>query len=75
MKSANLPTSLEKTAPSAYQSVFLRAASGRSRTAAIKAFCLTCVGFCREDIKGCTAPACPLFPYRPYQSDIEGDDE
>lgn len=45
---------------------YLRAMLGKSPTAAIKAFCLMCVSWEREGVKGCTATACPLFPYRPF---------
>lgn len=47
---------------------YLRAARGKaSPRAAIKAFCLECVGFDRAAITGCTADCCPLFLYRPFQ--------
>ena len=42
---------------------------------AIKVFCLQCVGFSRSDIKNCSARACALHAYRPYQDDIEQYDE
>lgn len=58
-----------------YQKVFERAYGGGSRTAAIKAFCLDCVGFQRSDITNCTALACPLWPYRPYQAGETEDAE
>ena len=43
---------------------------------AIKAMCAHCMGCTledlqegfREDIRNCTAPACPLFPFRPYRA-------
>jgi hypothetical protein len=60
--------------PALYRKVFIRAYSGGSRSAAIKAFCLDCVGFQRSAITNCTAHACPLYPYRPYQSDDEPED-
>lgn len=31
---------------------------------AIKKFCLECMGFQQPEIERCTAPACPLFPFR-----------
>jgi len=62
---------LEKRAPSAVNN-YARAMSGESRTAAMKAFCLECVCWVRSEIRLCTSPACPLYPYRPFQS---GDDE
>ena len=44
---------------------------------AIKAMCAACMGCTldhieggfREEIRDCTAPACPLFPFRPYRAD------
>ena len=43
-------------------------AAPRSRAAAVKLFCLECVGFVRADVTTCTATRCPLFAWRPYQS-------
>jgi hypothetical protein len=40
--------------------------AGRSRAAAVKLFCLECVGFVRKDISDCTARRCPPFRWRPY---------
>jgi hypothetical protein len=34
---------------------------------AIKAMCLTCVGYDREAIRTCTGYSCPLWQYRPFQ--------
>ena len=34
---------------------------------AIKAFCHECIGFNADEIRNCTAPACPLFENRPFQ--------
>lgn len=49
--------------------LFLSAYAGKcSPRQAIKAFCLECMGLEKEDVKGCNAPACPLFEYRPYQT-------
>lgn len=31
---------------------------------AIRKHCLECVGWSYETVKACTAPTCPLFPYR-----------
>lgn len=39
-----------------------------SPRAAIKAFCTECVGYDRLAVAGCTAYACPLWRYRPYQA-------
>ncbi len=48
---------------------YLRAAVGTaSPQAAIKAYCLECVGYIRAEVTHCTGVACPLFMYRPFQS-------
>ena len=57
---ATLPVSRKKL----FNRVYAAKASPRS---AIKAFCGECLAFNEEDIRTCTAPACPLFEYRPYQ--------
>jgi len=46
---------------------YLKAMRGRSRGAAVKAFCQMCMGYVRREIRECSDPACPLYPYRPYQ--------
>jgi hypothetical protein len=56
---ASMPTKCRKT--------YVRAMSGRSKAAAIKAFCMECVGWSRREVALCTAPACPLHPYRPFK--------
>ncbi len=35
-----------------------------SRRLAIKYYCMECVCFIYEEMKNCTMPECPLFPYR-----------
>ena len=35
-----------------------------TRARAIKCYCLECVGFSHEEMKNCSMPECPLFPYR-----------
>jgi len=47
---------------------YLAAMGGKNRAAAVKAFCHMCVGWIRGEVGLCTAPACPLHPYRPEQS-------
>lgn len=44
--------------------VFRRAWGGQSRKAAMRAFCLECMGYESAEVSRCTAPACPLFEYR-----------
>jgi hypothetical protein len=61
-------------APSAYRKILKRAYGGNSKASGIKAFCLSCLDFKRGDIRECTAYACVLHPYRPYQGDTDQDD-
>jgi hypothetical protein len=59
-------------APPSAQATLSRAFSGSaSPRGAIKAFCLQCVGFVRADVKNCTARACALHAYRPFQGDSD----
>jgi hypothetical protein len=56
--------------PAQFRTQYLRAAYKKAPPSmAIKAFCRECVGY--SDIKNmvgnCTALACPLWMYRPYQ--------
>ena len=60
--------------PASYRATLERAYAGKSRTAAIRAFCLRCVGFQRKEVTACTALGCPLHPYRPYQREGEPDE-
>jgi len=55
---ANMPFSCKKT--------YLKAMKGGSRSMAIKAHCLECVGWDRGEVRECTGYACPLYPYRPF---------
>ena len=55
---------------------YRRAASGKaSPREAIKAQCLQCVGWVREEVRLCTALDCPLWMYRPFKADGEGGHE
>ena len=49
--------------PKQYQDTLRKAQSG-SRRAAIRCYCLMCVGWARSEVECCTAPLCPLFPFR-----------
>jgi len=52
--------------PETCRRTYLRAMHGRSLSAAGKAFCMECVSWDRQEVARCTAPACPLYPYRPF---------
>lgn len=64
------PEAPGRDVPALYQGIAV--AATRSRAAAVKLFCLECVGYIRKDVTECTATKCSLFRWRPYQS---GDDE
>lgn len=51
-------------APAKYRGMYRKAWEGKSRKAAIRAFCLECVGWSEHEVRLCTAPACPLFEFR-----------
>lgn len=53
--------------PESQRKTYQRAMTGRSRKAAIKAFCLECVGYIRVEVRNCSDVGCPLHPYRPGQ--------
>ena len=55
------------SAPESAKGALGRAFSGEaSPRGAIKAMCLTCVGYERAAITNCSAFACPLWAYRPF---------
>jgi len=52
-----------------YKPVMLKAYEGTaSPRSAIKAHCLVCVGYKRDEVTHCTGFSCPLWAYRPYQN-------
>jgi len=54
----------KRTVFSRYHANLLRQASKGSRSAAVRAFCLECMGGDRKEVERCTAPECPLFGFR-----------
>lgn len=50
--------------PSTFRPIYIRAMAGKSRKAAIYCFCTMCMGYTRVGVRECTAPYCPLYPYR-----------
>lgn len=50
--------------PKAYRGFYRRAMKGKSRAAAIRAFCLECVGWQGNEVRHCTATECFLYPWR-----------
>lgn len=53
--------------PATYRPTYPRAVGGNDLRAAVHAFCAECVQWQPSEVTRCTSPACPLFPYRPYQ--------
>ena len=57
-----------KNVPATCQAIFTKAfAKTLSPRAAIKAKCLDCSEFDRDEIRNCTVVLCPLHAYRPFQ--------
>jgi len=55
--------------PSHCRNTYLRAMSGKSRNAGIRAFCRMCLGWLsKSQITDCSDPSCPLYCYRPFQT-------
>ena len=50
--------------PSQHRNVYDRAMRGKSRKAAVRCYCLMCVGWSWDEVRKCSAPACPLYLYR-----------
>jgi hypothetical protein len=50
--------------PEKQRGKYKRAASGKSLRAAVDAFCSECMGYVVDEIRECTDPGCPLYPYR-----------
>jgi hypothetical protein len=61
--------------PAVHRANYDLAVSGKSRKAAIKAFCLECVQWEKEEVRLCTALACPLYAFRPYKASKDCDNQ
>jgi hypothetical protein len=55
--------------PARYREQYRRAMSGKSLRAGASALCCECMGWegLPDTVRNCTALACSLYPYRPYQ--------
>ncbi len=58
--------------PKQYRATYKRAMTGRSRKAAMRAFCGECCGWEIKEVFLCTDYGCPLFPYRPRSRVSQG---
>ena len=61
---------MKKDVPPRFQRLVRQTATG-SRAAAMRLFCLECVGYVTADVRDCTANGCPLWLYRPYQGKMD----
>jgi hypothetical protein len=50
--------------PPRFRAIYRKGIAGKSRKAAIRAFCLQCTGWSASEVQRCTSTSCPLFPYR-----------
>lgn len=57
--------------PELWKKLFDKAYGGNSKASALKAKCLDCSCFNREEVRSCTVQTCPLWIYRPYQNKLE----
>ena len=58
--------------PRHYLATYDRAMAGKSRKAAMRAFCLECCGWEIREVFRCSDLACPLHPYRPRSRILQG---
>lgn len=66
-RDARVAKAIDEASP-LYRIIMRKAYQGNaSPRSAIKAQCLICVGYVRDDITHCTGYRCPLWTYRPYQ--------
>jgi hypothetical protein len=63
-----------KDIPKIYRRIYEQAVKGKSRKAAIHAFCLECVYWQKEEVRKCSDLACPLYALRPYQEGANHSD-
>ena len=53
--------------PDTYKMTYLKATTTNSKATSIKAKCLDCCCWQKNEIKLCSVEQCPLWKYRPYQ--------
>lgn len=70
-RAARVAYVLQHAQPSAKNALYRAFSGSGSPRQAIKAMCLVCVGYDRQEVKNCSSYACPLWAYRPFQADQE----
>ncbi|QEZ44721.1 hypothetical protein [Cupriavidus oxalaticus] len=63
-----------RSAPHLYRGIVERAYTGRSKAVALKAFCLQCSNYQRNEVADCRVYRCALWLVRPYQEKMPGND-
>ena len=58
--------------PKMYRGIYERAMNGKSRKAAMHAFCLECCCWQIKEVHQCSDCGCPLYPYKPRTRLISG---
>lgn len=53
--------------PESMRKSYLKTRKSKSKAAAVKAFCQECMGYLRNEVRDCTAQACPMWYVRPYR--------
>ncbi len=66
-RALEIPKDVLNRVPPLYRQIYKQAMTGRSRRMAVRAFCLECMGWSANEVRDCTAPYCPLYPYRLLQ--------
>jgi len=61
--------------PRSYRACYNKTVSGKSRKAAMRAFCAECCGYEIREVFLCTDLGCPLYPYRPRSRVSQGSPE
>ncbi len=52
--------------PKKYRRIYKKAVESRSKSAAVKALCLECVCWQKNEIINCSCLTCPLYGVRPF---------
>jgi hypothetical protein len=52
--------------PKKYRRIYKKAVESRSKSAAVKVFCLECVCWQKNEIINCSCLTCPLYGVRPF---------
>jgi hypothetical protein len=57
--------------PKKYRKIYKKAVETNSKNEAIKALCLECVCWQKNEVINCSCLACPLYGLRPYKKETD----